>query len=232
MKFTKVIFSLLFGSLISAEAATYAFNNGSSATANGIVDATGRSFRSGTTVGQELTATGANGNWTSAGAGVLAVGTFSTDDLSSFTTGTQLISAFNNQFGPAFTFGAGPSGQRSSFAPAAQTVNITGSAFNNQFMYLFAGNGSTFETSSQFLVLKHNTNRFLAADDANPNAITVQFLASNSTILFGSAVLNVPTTNTDSSITPGFAMAAPIPETSTSLLGAIGALALLRRRRN
>lgn len=231
MKYT--IAAALFATLtLSLNAATYAFNNGSSATANGITDAAGRAFRSGTTDGQSLTATGTWGNWTSAGPGVVAVGRFNTDLLSTLSA-SELISAFTGQYGTTFTFGAGVSGQRGTFAPAAQTVAITGNTALSGFnMYLFAGNGATFATSTQFLVLKHNTQQFVATDDSVPTAITVQFLRSNTTTLFGTNVTDVPTTNTDASTTPGWAMSAPIPETSTSLLGAIGALALLRRRRN
>jgi hypothetical protein len=219
---------LLSVNLLSA--ATYAFNNGSSSTANGIVDTNGLAFRSGTNAGDSITAAGTWGNWTSAGPGILAVGIFSTDAVSSFNK-TQLISSFTNQFGPTFTFGAGPGGQRSTFGPSAQTVTITGSPFAGSFMYLFAGNGTTFENSTQFLVLKHSTAKFLASDDLNPNTITYQFLTSNSTLLFGSSVVDVPTTNTDASTTAGWAMVAPIPETSTSLLAVLGVFGLLRRRR-
>jgi hypothetical protein len=231
MKYTTTI-TILGALTLSLNAATYAFNNGSSATANGITASNGNAFRSGTTVGQTLTATGTWGNWTSAGPGVIAVGRFNTDSISSLTS-SELIAAFTGQFGTTYTFGAGVTGQRGTFAPAAQTVAITGNTSLSGFnMYLFAGNGATFAESTQFLVLKHNTQQFLASDDSVPTAITVQFLRSNTTTLFGTDVANVPTTNSDASTTPGWAMAAPIPETSTSLLGAIGALALLRRRRN
>jgi hypothetical protein len=213
-------------SVAQASAASYIFNNGSSATANGIVDSAGDSFRSGTIDGQAMTATGTYGNWTSAGPGVLAVGVFNTDDLSALSS-ASLISAFTNTFGSG-TFGAGPAGQRGTFSlsPAAQT--ITGSAFAGKNMYLFAGNGATFAESTQFLVLKHDTT-WLATDDAIPTATSISFLASNTTTLLGFDVADVRTTNTDSSVTAGFSM---VPEPSSALLGAIGALGLLRRRRN
>jgi hypothetical protein len=210
----------------SASAASYIFNNGSSATANGVVDSDGNSFRSGTTVGQALTATGTYGNWTSAGPGVLAVGVFSTDDLSSLGK-TSLIAAFTNSFGSG-TFGAGPSGQRGTFSLSPAATTITGSAYAGKNMYLFAGNGATFADSTQFLVLKNDTT-WLATDDAIPTATTVSFLASNTTVLLGFDLADVRTTNTDSSITAGFQM---VPEPSAALLGAVGALGLLRRRRN
>lgn len=211
-----------------SSAATYQFLNGSGATASGITDKDGLAFRSGTTVGQSFTGVDLNSNWTSAGPGVVAIGVFSTDTLSTLTQ-TQLISAFTNQF-MVSTFSAGPGGQRGTFSFNSNQTTITNSAFSNQFMYMFAGNGSTIANSTQFLVLKSNT-KFQATDDAIPTVIPVSFLPSNTTLLFGTTVANVPTTNTDSSTNPGWAMAAPVPETSTTLLGALGALAMLRRRR-
>ena len=226
---TLLLFHAIFTLLAHvASAALYSFNNVSSLSVHGITDADGRAFRSGTTVGQELTATGTYGNWTSAGPGVVAFGFFSTDSLSGFTT-TQLISAFTI-FSTTGTFGAGPSGQRGTFAVTTADIEVTGSPFAGKNIYLFAGNGSTLATSTQFLVLK-NSSQFLAADDDAPLAVTIQFLSSNSTLLLGTTASNVPTTNTDATVTPGWAMVAPIPETSTSLLGVLGGLVMLRRRR-
>lgn len=230
MKLYKLLLSIGFITSLPVTAATYSFNNSASFSANGIADSTGDSFRSGTTDGQAQTATGTYGNWTSAGSGVVAFGTFTTDNLASLSK-TSLIAAFSNQFGSTTTFGAGPGGQRGTFSFTHPEIIIAGSQFDNQFMYMFAGNGSTIANSTEFLVLKNST-RFLSADDPTPTAITVQFLRSNSTTLFGTEVADVPTTNTDGSVTPGWRMAAPIPEPSSALLGALGALALLRRRRN
>ena len=218
-------------SVANTFAASYIFNNGSSATANGVIDLSNNSFRSSTIAGASITGTGTYGNWTSAGPGVIAVGVFNTDALASLQK-SSLIAAFTNTFGSG-TFGAGPSGQRGTFSLSPAAVTIAGSAYADKNMYFFAGNGSTFENSTEFLVLKSST-KWLATDDAIPTATTIQFLSSNSTVLFGTNVSDVRTTNTDSSITAGFKMAAPvaIPEPSAALLGAIGALGLLRRRRN
>ena len=215
-------------SVAQASAASYIFNNGSSSTASGIIESGGDSFRSGTTDGQTMTATGTYGNWTSAGAGFLAVGVFNTDILSGLSS-ASLISAFTNTFGSG-TFGAGPSGQRGTFSLSPSATTITGSAFAGKNMYLFAGNGTSLAGSTQFLVLKHDT-QWLATDDAIPTATSISFLPSNTTTLFGLDTADVRTTNADNSATEGFKMAAPIPEPSAALLGAVGALVLLRRRR-
>lgn len=213
----------------SLSAATYIFNNGSAASANGIIDSTGRAFRSGTTVGQSLTASGTHGNWTSAGPGVLSVGFFTTDNLSTLSP-TNLVAAFTS-FGAVGTFGAGPSGQRGTFSLSPAAVNITGSIFSGKNMYFFAGNGSTFANSTEFLVLKSST-QWANANDDIPTATTIGFTPGNTTLLFGTSVANVPTTNTDSTTNAGWKMAAAVPEPSAALLGALGALGLLRRRRN
>ena len=215
-------------SVAQASAASYIFNNGSSTNANGIIESGGDSFRNLTTDGQVLTATGTYGNWTSAGAGFVAVGVFNTDNLSGLDS-ASLISAFTNTFGSG-TFGAGPAGQRGTFSLSPPATTITGSAFAGKNMYLFAGNGSSLANSTEFLVLKHDT-QWLATDDAIPTATSISFLASNTTTLFGLDMADVRTTNTDSSATTGFSMAAPIPEPSAAVLGAFGALLVLRRRR-
>jgi hypothetical protein len=216
--------------MVKASAAIYSFNTGSGATGNGVTDADGRAFRGGTTDGEVFTGSSLNGNWTSAGAGVIAVGIFSTDSLTGLTQ-SQLVSAFTNQFGTSFTFAAGAGGGRGIISSEGIGATVTGSPLAGKSMYLFAGNGSTLETSTQFLILKHNTSTFNAADDSNPLTIAISFSPTNTTLLFGTNVSDVRTTNTDASVTPGWAMVAPIPETSTSLLGVLGGLLMLRRSR-
>jgi MYXO-CTERM domain-containing protein len=212
----------------SLSAATYVYNNGSSSSANGITDSLGKAFRSGTTVGQAMTASGTYGNWTSAGPGVLNVGFFTTDNLSVLSK-TALVAAFT-PFGAAGTFGAGPSGQRGTFSLSPAAVTITDSVFSGKNMYFFAGNGSSFDNSTDFLVLKSST-LWANANDAVPTATTIGFAPGNTTLLLGTSVANVPTTNTDSTTTAGWQMVV-VPEPSAALLGALGALGLLRRRRN
>lgn len=212
-----------------AQGALYTLNNGTGSTAAGVQTTEGYVFRSGTTAGQTTT----TGNVaTFAGPGVLAFGFFSTDDLASVSEPTTLVSLFT-QFGAGGTFGAASTGgNRSVFSRAEnQTINPT---FAGKSIYFFAGNGSTFANSTQFLVAKMDSQTFVAGDDT-ANAITPKVISinpGNSTVLIGGEISNVFTTNTDSSTTAGWQMAALVPETSTSLLGAIGALALLRRRRN
>lgn len=225
----------LFGTLFAAAlianslAATYTFNNGSGSTATGITDKDGNAFRGGTTAGTVFT--GAAGG-VSAGPGIVSVGIFSTDTLQSVTDSATLISLFTNFGGTGNSFSAaGATGNRSLYTIGAPNVVITGNAtFADKFIYLFAGNGTTLANSTQFAVLK-SASKFLASDDGIPTGVTVTFTDLNSSILFGTTSPNVLTASTDGSTNPGFAMKA-VPEPSAALLGAIGALGLLRRRRN
>ena len=212
--------------------AVYTINGGTGATATGIADSQLRAFRGGTSPGDALG--GTNGGF-SGGPGVVALGLFSsTFDFNTVTSASQLVSAFTNLSGSttgAFSLTGAP-GNRGVFSLALPNVNINNNTtFVNQNMYLFVGNGTTYANSTEFLVLM-NSRLFQAVDDNAPTGVTVNFTSANSTLKFGTSVNDIRTTGSDSSVTPGFATAAPVPETSTSLLGAIGALALLRRRRN
>lgn len=214
----------------SANAASYIINNGSGATASGIVDSQGRAFRSGTTLDQAFT--GASGG-TSAGPGIVSVGIFSESvDFSTFTTTADFVNAFTNFGNVTNAFAAaGATGNRGVFSLSLTGVTVASTPFAGKNMYLFAGNGTTLANSTEFLVFRSN-NTFNAADDSVPTATTYTFRPALGTTLWGNQLTDVKTASTDGSVTAGWQMAPPVPETSTSLLGAIGALALLRRRRN
>lgn len=209
-----------------AFAALYTVNSGTGATASGIVNLAGNAFRGGTLAGDAFTGTAGG---ISAGPGVIGFGIFSTDVLADLSA-QDLVSAFT-VFGGSVAFNtAGTTGNRSVYT-SPQGVTVTGSNFAGRNIYLFAGNGTTFANSTQFMVAK-STFLFNAADDALPTPTVLTIRPDNSTLLFGTPAANVLTASTDTSITPGWQMAAPIPEPSAALLGAIGALGLLRRRRN
>ena len=228
MKLKSAISALAVLMLGQAFAASYTFNNGSGANASGIMDTQGRTFRNGTAVGDAFT--GANGG-ISAGAGVVAVGVFSTDDLSGVTSSAQLLSLFTN-FGDITSpfASAGPSGARSVIALSSPQIAITGNAsFANENMYLFVGNGTTLANSTEFLIVKSNLT-FNPADDESSTAIDIAFRPETSTVLFGSVVGDVKTSNADATTTAGWQLAV-VPEPSAALLGLLGAVGLIRRRR-
>lgn len=223
----KTKLSLLFASALAASTASGALitlNNGGGAGAFGIQTTEGHTFRNGTVAGEAFAA----GGGISAGAGVVAFGVFSTDDLTGATTPSELIGLFT-QFGGTVAFNqAGPVGNRSVFS-SAQNVTVTGSDFAGKVIYLLAGNGSTLEGSSQFLVLK-STLAFNTVSDDTPTPTVLTISPANSSVLIGSAVANVQTTNTDTTTTAGWEMAV-IPEPSTALLGLLGLAGMMRRKR-
>lgn len=219
------IMSLLLCSLSFSQAATYVLTNnqGAPASSNAITDSSGVAFKSGT-------------------AGVASVGYFNIDDaaLTAATSASIFTSnfvAWNTATSPNadgsvnFVNSTTPVFARGYFTMNAASRTVAGSAFENKNMYILVGNGLTFATSTEFLVLK-STSQFLAANDPTLPNVTVRFTDSNTSVLFGTAGASVQTTNTDASSNTSWRTLAPVPETSTSLLGAIGALALLRRRRN
>lgn len=225
---TKLALLVTVASLSSANAALYTLNNGSGSTAAGVETLAGRTFRSGTLDGAAFTGTNLG---TSAGPGVVSFGFFSTDDFSAISTPTALVALFT-RFGAEGTFAAGSTGGNRSVFSSPQNQTI-GSTFDNKNIYLFVGNGSSYLTSTEFLVTKFDT-KFAVADDTT-NAVTPKVLTinpGNSQALIGSEIANVWTTNSDATTNAGWQTAVLVPEPSAALLGAIGALGLLRRRRN
>lgn len=226
MKAKLALLALMSTFVSPAVAATYTFNNGAGATASGIQTVEGWTFRSDVPAGTAF----ATGGGTSAGPGVFAVGVFTSDDLSGVTSPAQLVSLFVNFGGNVGTSAVGgPVGARSIFSVSG-SAPVGGTQFDNRNIYFVAGNGTTLAGSDQFVVFKSNS-LFLAAQDDVATAQNITFRPDQGETLFGSVVPNVQTTNSDTSTTAGWEMAIPIPEPSTALLGLIGALGLLRRRR-
>lgn len=210
-----------------AAAATYIFKNGAGVNASGITDLDGGTFRRGTSVGDSFS--GAAGGF-SAGAGVIAFGIFSTDDFQGGFNALSLIGSFTNLGNLTTDFSAaGPVGNRSVFSFSSPSVEIQGSVFEGKNIYLFVGNGASFSESDQFLIVRSDS-LFSAADDDAEVMTSINFHPETSTVLVGSLVTNVPTTDGDSSQTQGWSLAA-VPEPSTAALGALSALALFRRKR-
>jgi hypothetical protein len=188
-------------------------SNGTGAGVNGIADSTGAAFQ--TTSAQ------------------LTFGYFLgvTDGEIATMTAPSLLTAFQ-AWGPAganFT-AAGPLGARGYASYAAPARAVTGSSFDNMNMYVLVGNAADYRAASEFLILKTSF-VFAAADDAVATPILKTFTSANSQVLLGGTLADLKTTNSDSSANPGWTTAVPVPETSTALLGALGALGLLRRRR-
>jgi len=119
-------------------------------------------------------------------------------------------------------------GTTGKIAGAFVSTNI---AFNSAPIYFMVGNLGTRALSTEFAIfsMSPNANFPAAMGGSGATAITVGNIGQMNTITGAGLEIDSAAGTSDrlklASITP-------IPETSTTLLGAIGALALLRRRRN
>jgi len=143
--------------------------------------------------------------------------------------------AFNNN---STSFGASTLGNNGTISMGNSDLDVgtpAGAGFAGKSVYmLFANvaNSAAITSTTQFLVLKHNTETFDATDDV-PASKAVTFDNTTATMLIGGYDnYQFKTRTSDTSTGAAWNTVAAIPETSTSLLGALGALALLRRRRN
>jgi len=229
MKSKLIISGISFVASLSGFGAIYNVTTGTVATSNGIAPSG---------LQQSNPSAAAAGNYTNgyqspSSAGIVAYGIFSSlsdAQITGVDSLATLSSAFNI-FGTAGTFNAaGAFGSMGVFARST-SATVTGSIFSGKNIYAFAGNGTTFANSTELLVLK-SASFFTDAQDAIPTAQTVTLTPGTASLLFGLNALSVKTTSTDASATPGWNTATVIPEPSAALLGALGALGLLRRRRN
>lgn len=228
MKAKLVLLAATLCGITSGFSAVYNVTTGTAATSNGIASSNGAQNNptgaalSGTFTGFQSPGT----------PGVVAFGIFSslTDtQISEVASLSTLVSNFV-QFGASGAFNAaGPTGQKGLFTRNT-SATVTGSQFSGKNIYVFAGNGSSFATSTELLVLR-STTLFADSQDAIPTAQTVTLTPAAATLLFGVNIADIRTTTTDASVTPGWGTAVAIPEPTAALLGAFGALGLLRRRR-
>lgn len=209
--------------------AVYNVTNGSTATSNGIASSGGLvSDPSGAAKSGTFT-----GYFNPTNPGVYGFGYFSiTDTQITQALSLNTITGAFTLFGITDTFNTGgaPTNQRGLFAHS-QSATVTGTGYSGKNIYLLVGNGTSFATSTELLVLK-NSSTFTDAQDAVPTAQNINFNTTTSTLLFGVNLADVKTTGADTSVTPGWGTAIAVPEPSAALLGALGALGLLRRRRN
>ncbi len=219
-----LIASLLFTASVSmVSAASYTLQTGATATSTGFANSAGLVFQN-------------SASASFAGPGIVGFGIFTISDAA--ITGAADAGVLTSSFvgfgtSPTGTFtSAGLSANAGTFSRNSTGV-IAGSQFSNSLIYLFVGNGTTYANSTEFGVFK-TTFSFLAADDLIPTPIVNTVTGANTSVLFGSVAADVKTTGADTTTTPGFRTAAfnVVPEPSSALLGAVGALALLRRRRN
>lgn len=110
--------------------------------------------------------------------------------------------------------------------------SITGTAptsLNGKLIHLFVGNGTTVENSSSYVILSGSAS--FPTDVTVATGVTyLATVGSNLTLVASQAADWYPTLTLGGAAGNGYIQF--VPEPSTALLGAIGALGLLRRRRN
>lgn len=172
-----------------------------------------------------VTSTGTIGALAGTTTGFAAVGVLSESGITGITTtfaGLNFV-----QYGAAA--GATTTSTSAGQFTLAGNVNITnssGDAFRSQNIYLLVGfGGSSLATSTEMFIYRFNTT-FGLAESGTP--ISLVLSTAPGTTLFGTEVGNPAT-----SASGGYRSAAlaPVPEPSAALLGMLGALGLLRRRR-
>jgi MYXO-CTERM domain-containing protein len=141
--------------------------------------------------------------------------------------------AFNNN---QTNFGATTLGNNGTITMGNGDLDVggAGSAFDGKSIYMvFANviNRASVTALTEILVLKHNTETFDPSDDV-PAQKSVTFDNSSATMLIGGYNnYQFKTRTSDTTTGPAWNTVSAIPEPSAALLGAIGALGLLRRRR-
>lgn len=223
MKQYKIIAAAFALSAAFSSAATtlYTVTTGTTVTSSGIANSAGLQFQSNSVVA-----------FTSAGPGVVSFGYFSITDaqITAAPNVGTLTGSWNMWNASTSSFAQpGPSQFRGVFSSAATARDMSiDTGFATRNMYVFIGNGTTYANSTEVLVLR--TSFLFNASQTGPTAFVNTITTGNSSALLGTVVADVRTTSADTSVTPGWRTGA-IPEPSAALLGALGALGLLRRRR-
>jgi hypothetical protein len=153
----------------------------------------------------------------------------------SISTGEQIGSAFTG-LGSTGKFGDSSLGPQINglFSLAGSAPILAGSSLINQPIFFVGGNGADFASSTQLLVIQFGTN--FAVDAPAFNA-SFNLQLGDGNVVFGSESFNGSSSPLISSplvangASNSYQMANLVPEPSAALLGALGALGLLRRRR-
>ncbi len=147
-----------------------------------------------------------------------------------------LAGAFSSDIGTD-NFVAGADNQLGFSVPGFYFVNNNNfdpTSYIGSTVYTLIGNGATFASSTQFALIRHP--EAIIADPASP-ALPLQYVldAATGNILLAGSATTTTVTNPDLQLSNATVNAIRlvnvIPEPSTMLLGAFGALGLLRRRR-
>ena len=158
--------------------------------------------------------------------GYVAIGVFSSlsdSAIASLNSASSFEAAFT-QFGTSSTFGSG-FGIAGTYQFETTAGIPSGSTYSGP-IYTVIGNAATLADSTQFLVFKENVNF-----NTDPGASGPAVLKNGSgTLIIGN--YNTFTADIGAGNVGAFSTVSLVPEPSVTLLGVLGCLALLRRRRN
>jgi hypothetical protein len=157
---------------------------------------------------------------------------FGTQGFSVTTDGSTSLSSF------LVAVGGYSGGVFTPFTSVADSGKVSGvltatspSSLNSQVLNLFVGNGTTVADSTQYVILSPNAGTTFPSDVTQATGVTyAATLGSGQTLV--TSVGATWSANKTLGGGAGAGLITFVPEPSSALLGAIGALGLLRRRRN
>jgi len=163
------------------------------------------------------------------GSGFVATGFFTSlsDAQLATSTSATLQGAFQ-LFGTSGTFGFGGFGGVYEVESAGGRIGAA-SAFANQSIYTILGNGTTIGNSTEFVIYKHAGTFQIDDADANDKTFNATLGGAGGAYLMGSVTGG--TVEIAGQPFPQVEMAVAVPEPSAALLGLLGAVGLIRRRR-
>jgi len=158
--------------------------------------------------------------------GVVTIGTYSSEPTSAL----NVLNGYTSL--GSLGFGTANGGVLDGYAQGAVNVSLPlGSAAVGQQVYIVVGNAATLAASTEFLVWKPTSNsagNTFTADNPVGGPDSVLILGSTGTTVVGNFGFVADIAGSGSQ---GHFRLAAVPEPSAMLLGAVGALGLLRRRR-
>jgi hypothetical protein len=157
--------------------------------------------------------------------------------------GAQGIAVSYNGTDPVTSFlvavGSYSGGIFTSFGSVIDSGKVSGvitstapTSLNSQVIHLFVGNGPTVANSSAWVILTPNVGTTFPSDVTQATGVTYAATVGTNQTLVAASILSWAPQGQLGSLTGGNGLIyIPVPEPSSALLGAIGALTLLRRRR-
>ncbi len=230
MKKQLLVISLLAASASVSSAVTYTLTNVAGNNSSAVVNS----------AGVRLSGNGASSGVNTSVIGSASFGYFTATDsaISASTSGTQLLSTFTpfSTNEGLFNNPTTPTNYLGLFSRSGTLTLSALDAFAGKNVYLVLSNAASVAAGTEYLVYKFNATYIGSAADTGG---TLSFVIDTAVTTDGSLLLGTRTgpsltvAGVDTTTEPSFQLVsfAPVPEPSAALLGMLGALGLLRRRR-